>query len=203
MFRPAASRPAASLLLTGAVCLAACMASSGAMARTSDRNQQMNVESDTNDCTLDDSGHCTLTGNVVITQGTLNIRSGKAVIYRNGGEPSRAVINGSPAVMRQQLDDGSPMTARASTIDYDLRTEIITLTGNVNIEQPRGTMTGQRVVYNTKTGQVNSGGGQNGGRVRMTIQPRNPATGQPQAPAQPPAEQPATEQQPPNQQDQD
>lgn len=174
-------RPAASLLLTGVVCLAA----SGAMARTSDRNQTMTIESDSNTCTLDDSGQCTLTGNVVITQGTLDIRSSKAVIHRSGGEPSRAVLNGSPAIMRQQLDDGSPMTARASTIDYDLRTEVITLTGDVNIEQPRGTMTGQRVVYDTRSGQMNSGGGKEGGRVRMTIQPRN--SGQGQAPAQAPA----------------
>ena len=190
-------RPAASLLLTGVVCIAASGAMGNAMARTSDRSQPMNIESDNNTCMLDDTGQCTLTGNVVITQGTLNIRSGKAVIYRSGGEPSRAVITGSPAVMRQELDDGSPMTARASTIDYDLRTEIITLTGNVNIEQPRGTMTGQRVVYNTRTGQVNSGGGQNGGRVRMTIQPKNPPPGQGQTQA--PAQQPA----PADQQDQD
>lgn len=171
-------RHAARALLIGLACMAACLAAPGAMARTSDRNQPMNVESDSNTCMLDDTGQCTLTGNVVISQGTLDIRSGKAVIYRNDGQPSRAVITGSPAVMRQQMDDGSPMTARASTIDYDLRTEVITLTGNVNIEQPRGTMTGQRVVYDTKSGQVNSGGGQNGGRVRMTIQPRNAPAGQ-------------------------
>lgn len=187
-------RHAARVLLTGLACMAACLAASGAMARTSDRNQPMNVESDTNTCMLDDTGQCTLTGNVVISQGTLDIRSGKAVIHRNGGEPSRAVITGSPAVMRQQMDDGSPMTARASTIDYDLRTEIITLTGNVNIEQPRGTMSGQRVVYDTKSGQVNSGGGQSGGRVKMTIQPKNGAAGQgqqtraPQQPAPAPAD---------------
>jgi lipopolysaccharide export system protein LptA len=45
-------------------------------------------------------------------------------------------------------------------------------TGNVSIQQPTGSLAGQRGVYNMKTGQVSSGGPGNG-RVKMRIQPKN------------------------------
>jgi lipopolysaccharide export system protein LptA len=32
----------------------------------------------------------------------------------------------------------------------------VVFTGKVNIQQPRGSLSGQRVVYNMKTGMVNS-----------------------------------------------
>ena len=41
---------------------------------------------------------------------------------------------------------------------------------------PRGSLSGQRVVYNMKTGDVTSGG-QGNGRVKMRILPRNAPTG--------------------------
>ena len=63
------------------------------------------------------------------------------------------------------------MTARASNIDYNLRTEIVVFTGDVRIEQPRGSMSGARVVYNLQTGNVESGG-EGSGRVHLRILPK-------------------------------
>ena len=48
--------------------------------------------------------------------------------------------------------------------------------------QQRGSLSGQRVVYNMKTGQVESGGGAGGGRVKMRILPKS-AQGAPAQPA--------------------
>ncbi len=70
------------------------------------------------------------------------------------------------------MNDGTPMNARADAVDYDLRTEVVVFSGNVSIQQPRGSMSGQRVVYDLKTGRVDSGG-EGGGRVRMRILPKN------------------------------
>ena len=81
------------------------------------------------------------------------------------------MLTGRPAKLKQQIDDGTPMSAAANQVDYDLRTEIVVFTGNVSIQQPRGSLSGQRVVYNMKTGEVNSGG-QGSGRVKMRIQLR-------------------------------
>ena len=49
--------------------------------------------------------------------------------------------------------------ARSNSVDYDMRNEVIVFTGNVSIAQQRGSLSGERVVYNLKTGQLESGGG--------------------------------------------
>lgn len=161
---------AAPLAMLLAVCVGA--AAAPVAAKTSDRNQPMDIDAGRQEGTLDDRAPTVLSGGVTIRQGTLDIRSNRAEIsISKSGDPTRAVLTGSPVVLKQQMDDGTPMTARASKIDYDLRTEVVVFTGDVSIEQPRGTMSGQRVVYNLKTGRVDSGGEGNG-RVKMRIQPR-------------------------------
>ena len=147
------------------------LAAGAASARQSDRNQPMDLEGNHQVCALGDNGECTITGNVLITQGSMNVRAAKAVIQRAGGDPSRAILTGG-VTLRQQLDDGTPLTATASAVDYNLKTETVVFTGNVQISQPRGTLNGERVVYNMKTGSVESGG-QSGGRVKMRILPKS------------------------------
>jgi lipopolysaccharide export system protein LptA len=71
------------------------------------------------------------------------------------------------------------MTAHASNVDYNLKTDIVVFTGNVQLDQPRGSMSGQHVVYNLKTGSIDSGG-EAGSRVKMHILPH---TGPAAAPA--------------------
>jgi len=145
-----------------------------AHARSSDRTKPMDIDAGRQEGTLDDSSPTILSGGVHITQGTLDIQSSTATISTRNGDPSRAVLTGAPVVLKQQMDDGTPMTARASQVDYDLSTETVVFTGSVVIDQPRGSMSGQRVVYNMKTGRVDSGG-QGNGRVKMRILPKNAA----------------------------
>jgi lipopolysaccharide export system protein LptA len=162
--------------------LAALFACSTAWARTSDRNQPMDTEADHNVCSMGDAGQCDMTGHVHVIQGSLDISAARAVVTRAGGDISRAVLTGSPVVLKQQMDDGTPMTAHANNVDYNLQTEVVVFTGNVELQQPRGSMSGQRVVYNLKTGAIDSGGESGGGRVHMRILPKNAAPA-PAAPA--------------------
>ena len=81
-----------SLLLVLAV-LALPMA---APAKTSDRNQRTNVDADSNDCSVNDTGPCVFAGNVVIDQGTLNILAARADIRRADGEIKTVKLTGSP-----------------------------------------------------------------------------------------------------------
>ena len=143
-----------------------------ALARSSDRNQPMDIAADQQTGSLDESTPTVLSGNVSITQGTLNVNAARAVITLRGGAPSRVVLTGGPARLKQQLDDGTPMSAAASSIDYNLATEVVTFTGNVVIQQPRGTLSGARVVYNMRTGSVTSGN-DGKGQVKMRIMPKN------------------------------
>lgn len=148
------------------------LAAAPALARQSDRNQPMDIEAGHADHSVDGTAPTVLSGGVNITQGTLHARADRAEVSVRGGDPSRVVLIGSPATLRQQMDDGTPMDAVATRMDYDITREVMVLTGNVRIEQPRGTLAGERVVYNMLTGQVTSGG-QDSGRVRMRIMPRN------------------------------
>lgn len=159
-----------------AMLFAMSLLSSDAAARSSDRSKPMDIDAGSSDMSLDESRPTVLSSGVTITQGTLTIHAGQATISSRNGRPSRAVLTGGPVKLSQQLDDGTPMNAQATKIDYDLDNEIVVFTGNVSIQQPRGSLSGQRVVYNMRTGQVQSGG-QGAGRVKMRILPRNAQDG--------------------------
>ncbi len=164
--------------------LAAMLAATTVLARTADRRQPMDIEAGHQVGTFSADSTNTLSGGVHITQGSLDITSSTARITMVDSEPTRAVFSGVPVVLKQVMDDGTPMTARANGVDYNLRTEIVVSTGDVHIQQPRGSMSGQRVVYNLKSGSVESGG-EGGGRVKMRILPRN-AQAAPAAESTPP-----------------
>ncbi|MGH8073199.1 MAG: lipopolysaccharide transport periplasmic protein LptA [Lysobacter sp.] len=154
----------------------AIVASPLAMARKSDRNQPMDVNAGKQVGSLDDATPTVLSGGVTIDQGTLHAEASRAEISTRGGDISRVVFNGSPARLKQQLDDGTLMNAVANKIDYNVNNETVVFTGSVSIKQPRGTLSGERVVYNMASGQVTSGGEGNG-RVNMRIMPKNAGSG--------------------------
>lgn len=160
-------RPSSNALLLAAALAAV---SGIAFARSSDRNQQMDITSNSSNCQLGDNMSCTLSGNIVITQGTLKINAAQGQMMQSGGRPSRAKLSGG-VTMSQTLDDGTPVSTKSAAVDYDFNTEVIILTGGVVITQPRGNLRGERVVYNMRNGQVQSGG-QGSGRVHMTLQPK-------------------------------
>jgi lipopolysaccharide export system protein LptA len=154
---------------------AAVIATVPVLARDSDRNQPMDIDAGRQEGTLDGNSVNVLSGGVTITQGTLDI-------HQRGGEVVRAVLTGSQAVLKQQMDDGSPMTAKADRIDYDMSTDVVLLTGNYTVTTPRGSTSGQRLTYDLKSGRIESGG-EGAGRVKMTIQPKSTRT--PAAPGKP------------------
>ena len=153
--------------------LAALLAPGLAWSKASDRNQPMAIDSNTNDCNLSDNGKCQFRGDVVIIQGTLEIHADTADLIRKNGDIERVILNGKQATLKQQMDDNTWMNARADNMDYNVSSEVIILTGNYHVESERGTNAGQRMVYNTQTGAMQSGG--DGTRVRTVIQPKTKA----------------------------
>ena len=154
--------------------LAVLLAPAMAWAKSSDRNQAMTIDSTNSDCNMvGDNGKCRFSGNVVITQGTLEIHADTADVIQKNGETERVVLVGKQATLKQQMDDNTWMNARADNLDYNVATEVIVLTGNYKVESERGTNAGQRMVYNTRSGAMQSGG--DGTRVRTVIQPKTKA----------------------------
>src|SRR5690606_36107763 len=104
-----------------------------------------------------------------------------ADVFQKDGQVDKVVLTGRQATLKQQLDDGTWMNGRADNIEYQVNQDVVILTGNYRVESAKGTNAGQRMVYNTKTGDMQSGG--DGSRVRTVIQPKN-KTATPAAPTQ-------------------
>ncbi len=156
-------------LLAAALALACAQA---AFAKSSDRNQVMEVDAGRGDCSINDSGTCVLSGGVRITQGTLDIQAAHADLRRVGGDPRSVKLTGTPVKLTQEMDSGGSMHATAARVDYDLQEETVVLTGGAVVQQPgQSSISGERIVYNMRTGQVQGGG--DGGRVKIQFQPRN------------------------------
>lgn len=158
-------------VLLASAALLLLLPAAGAAAKTSDRNQPMNIDSGRQSGNFEGDGKTVLSQGVIVNQGTLEIRSDVGEVYMDGGEISRAVFTGKQVKLKQQLDDGAWMDATADRVEYDMKTETITFIGNYTVKSPRGSNSGQRMVYNTRTGNIESGG--DGTRVRTVIQPKN------------------------------
>ena len=142
-----------------------------AWARSTDRNQPMDIKAGGQEGTLDGNGVNTFYGGVTITQGTLEIQAGRADLHQKGGDPVRAVFTGNQAQLKQQMEDGTWMTAKADRIDYDMNTDVIVLTGSYTVTTVRGSTSGQKMTYDLKTGRIESGGAGNG-PVTVRIVPK-------------------------------
>ena len=117
--------------LAASVLALALLAAGTAAARISDRNQPMDIEAARSDCGLGENATCTFSGQATITQGTLRIVAEKAVVTQVAGKPSRAQFSGG-VTLQQEMDDGDHIDARSASVDYDMRSEVIVFTGNVN-----------------------------------------------------------------------
>ncbi|MDR7067792.1 lipopolysaccharide export system protein LptA [Pseudoxanthomonas japonensis] len=164
-------------VLLASAALLLLLPAAGTVAKSTDRSQDMLLDSDTTDGVLDGNSTTVWTGNVSLKQGSLEIKAQRAELTQRNGDPSRAVFTGKQVKMRQQLDDGSWMDAQADRVEYDMSSETITFIGNYTVKSDRGSNSGQRMVYNTKTGNIQSGG--DGSRVRTVIKPKSaqPAQG--------------------------
>jgi lipopolysaccharide export system protein LptA len=154
-------------LLAPALCL---LLAGPALAKSSDRNQPMDIGAAHADAILTDDGDAKLSGNVVITQGTLSVNADDAVVSRKNGDIQSVTLTGAPATLSQLNDNGERMTAKASKIVYDTISEVITMTGGVVVNQPRGDLKGEMIKYDLTSGRLDGGGG--GGRVSMRILPK-------------------------------
>ena len=167
---------------------------SHAFALSSDRNQQMLIDADYQKSTQSATGKAgdpditKLDGNVIVTQGSMKAHADHATIYKNPsgvadkngavGGITRVVFAGKQAHLQQVHDgDCGLMTADANTIDYMNESGIATLTGDVVVVQKgKGEFHGERMVYNTNTGEMESGDlSSSTGRVHMVMEPKSEA----------------------------
>lgn len=154
------------------------------MALSSDREQPINLEADTAD--IDDlKGISIYTGNVILTQGSMVIKSSKLTLYNDKNkELEKAVAVGTSKKLTtfKQRPEGkdADFRARSRTMIYYLQKDKIHLLKNAYVWQAGDTFSGDKIIYDTKRETVEATSKKNkqgkpvssGGRVRVTIQPK-------------------------------
>lgn len=175
------------------------LASVPAIAKQSDRNEQIHVDSTSFDGTQQqpngkEPGKVIWTGNVVLTQGTLKVTGNKATGFLDGDNQLTRVIVDGNAHIQQQDEQNLWMRGNADNIDYKADQDFAVLTGNAHVEKEvdpadrkkLNQSNGDKLTYNTNTSTMT--GESNGAKpVHMIFQPKQqqPAAtpGQPAAPA--------------------
>jgi lipopolysaccharide export system protein LptA len=185
LFRDASARRG-SRVIWSCVPLMLMLSLSCAHAKTGDRNQPMNNLSDSTDGFNAPNTMTTLTGHVVVTQGSMKATGDVAYLYLDAdSQVSRIVMKGNPAHIQQLDDKDKLMTGEAPTLDYDNINGIAVLTPNgVVTQQDNGDAHAYKLTYNTNTTYFTGEG-----NVSMTYLPKpKPDKG---TPAKPGAAQPA------------
>jgi lipopolysaccharide export system protein LptA len=173
MSMPRSRRASTSARFALAAAVLGLLAIQPALARKSDRQQEMHVAAKNFDGFQKPNSVSTLTGNVVITQGTLKATGAQAKVYFDAeSQISRVVITGSPAHLEQLDENNNLVLGDATSLDYDNLKGIAVLSGNASITQKgRGDAHGDKLTYNTETSEMTGESGGDG-MVHMTFKPK-------------------------------
>lgn len=152
-----------------ALCLAA-MSAGLAYALPSDKNQALHISANKQDVDLK-LGEVIYTGDVKLTQGTLEINAQKLTVHKDKNQSEESVTaEGSPARYKQQPEaDKAVINAEAGVIHYNFKTEQITLDKNVSIEQNGSISKAGHVDYDIKSQTAKFSIGESKGRVETII----------------------------------
>lgn len=123
-------------------------------------------------------------GNVSITRGTTRITADEVVLALADGELTTATITGKPATFAQSFADGrAPTLGSARILSFSADQDVIELREGARVVQDGDEVTGELIRYDSAKQRVLAAGGEQSGRVQMTITPRKPKPA-PDAPPQ-------------------
>jgi lipopolysaccharide export system protein LptA len=177
--RPRAAARALATALVAA--LLALGATAPARAEKADRDKPINFSGDTGDADLQARGGA-LTGNVVITQGTLTIRADRIVFKQNSDNSLSATAYGNPVAFRQKRDGVDEYyEGYAQRIEYDGTREFLELFDHALLKRGQDEIRSNYVSYNAATEVFRAEGRADatpdaagpGARVRGMFQPKS------------------------------
>jgi len=96
----------------------------------------------------------------------MEVTADEGFAYRGETGYERVELFGSPVRWRTITEEGGETNGRSDQVIYNLLERTVTLVGGAYIEEPRGTYSGERLVYNLDTEGVRGEGG-----VRLSIEP--------------------------------
>jgi lipopolysaccharide export system protein LptA len=151
----------------------------------SDRDKPITFAGDAGDANLQARGGA-LTGNVVITQGSLSIRADKIVFKQNADNSLSATAYGNPVAIRQKREGVDEYyEGYAQRVEYDGSNNLVELFDRALLKRGQDEIRSNYVSYNTATEVFKAEGRASavpdptgpGSRVRGMFQPRSEATG--------------------------
>lgn len=118
-------------------------------------------------------GVTSYSGNVSITQGTLKMTADNLTIeLANGRNIQTAVATGHPATLQQVVTKEKGLAkGQANRIEYNVKTGIVTLTGQAKLTQAGASFSGNVIRYGLKSGDVEATAG-NQQRVELIFPPQ-------------------------------
>lgn len=165
-------------------------APTAARAEKADREKPVNLEADR--VTIDDAKQvANFEGNVVLSQGTLQIRGDKMVVRQDAEGFQFGVATGNPASIRQKREGYDEyIEGFAERIEYDGKAERVQMFNRAVMKRGLDEVRGNYISYDATTEffRVTGGGKQAAtannpeGRVRAVIQPKPKAPPPPGAP---------------------
>ncbi|MDA0272917.1 MAG: lipopolysaccharide transport periplasmic protein LptA [Proteobacteria bacterium] len=142
-----------------------------------DREQPIRIQADA--AIVDETkGSSVYKGNVIITQGTLEVTADEVEIFTADGEVIQIIAKtnkGSEvlAQYQQQTNEAMDMVvANARKITYLVQEERLHLAGDARLQQVQDVFTGQLLYYDLGRGIVNLSSSGGSDRVNMTINPK-------------------------------
>lgn len=176
--RPASS--AAAPALAGLCLLATLALTLPAAAEKADRDKPVNLEADR--VTIDDAKQLAVfEGNVVLTQGTLQIRGDRMEVRQDKEGFKQGTTWGNPASFRQKREGFDEyIEGWAARIEYDGRVETLQMFTRAHLKRGQDEVRGNYISYDARSEFFQVTGGPKtatpenpGGRVRAVIQPKS------------------------------
>lgn len=141
---------------------------------TQDVEKPVNIEADT--VMFDnEKGVADYQGNVIIIQGSLEIRADKVNIQAPDHEISLIVATGSPVKLHQEMDDGEIVQGQGNKVTYKVKDKRIVLVDNAKLEQGKDVISNNHIEYLPDSGELYAGGKKGAGRVKAIFHPTNKA----------------------------
>jgi lipopolysaccharide export system protein LptA len=146
-------------------------------AEKADRDKPLEIEADS--VTVNDAKKTSIyKGNVILTQGTLNIRGDKMVVIEDKEGFQHGTTTGDPASFKQKREGKNEyMEGSGQRIEYDGHMDKVQLYTKAWVKRGEDIVHGDYIMYdaNAEYAEVIGGGETNGapkGRVKAIIQPK-------------------------------
>jgi lipopolysaccharide export system protein LptA len=149
-----------------------CLSPAGAWALESDRDQPIQVQADR--ASLDDIKGITIyEGNVVVTQGTTQLRGDKVTLtYDAEKEVEKIVAEGNPARFKQRPDNrDEDIQAQAKRLEYYGKQDMLHLITEALVQQGKDKFSAQKITYDAKRELITAEGDKQQ-RVNVVIEPK-------------------------------